>query len=157
MAVTSFIPTSFDRIASAHHGFFKRISQVAPLYFLTESDILEAHDFLIESYGGLEGIKNEGYLSYLCNLVEEKYDHLYRSAFIYLWHIVTSHAFLDGNKRLGALCMLWFLESNGEKWSGNFGQLEYLIMAIASGKIQEADAFTYFLRCSGWVIPKSNK
>jgi death on curing protein len=153
MTIQLIDPKNYVGLIDQRDGFFKRISQVTPIYFLTEADILMIQHYLIQRYGGLEGIKDEGYLSYLCNMVEEKYDHLYRSAFLYLWSIVKRHALNDGNKRTGAACMLWFLEMNGETWKGNLGQLEYLIMAISTSKIQENDAFIYFLRCSGWIVP----
>lgn len=148
-----FKPTNYVNIPNNRDGFFKRISQVEELYFLNEADVLLFHHYLLTRYGGYEGIRDEGGISYICENVEQKHEHLYQSAFSYLWYFVTRHPFNDGNKRLGAGCMLWFLESNGEVWAGNYGQLEYLIIAMAASKIQQADAFTYFLRCSGWVIP----
>ncbi len=50
--------------------------------------------------------------------------------------LISNHAFVDGNKRIGALIMLTFLELNGIKLSITDSELVRIILGVASGEIK---------------------
>ena len=61
----------------------------------------------------------ESQLQYLVEIVcqnfgdTELFPTLTQKAAVYAHHIITGHIFLDGNKRTGMTCALWFLVLNG--------------------------------------------
>lgn len=50
--------------------------------------------------------------------------------------LISNHAFVDGNKRIGALIMLTFLELNGIKLRLNDTELVKVILGVASGEMK---------------------
>ena len=85
------------------------------LKYLTIEDILRVAKGQVGSYQLL----NENQLHYLVEIVGEKlgdtelFPTLPKKAAVYAHHIITRHIFLDGNKRIGLTCALWFLVLNG--------------------------------------------
>ena len=85
------------------------------LKYLTIDDILRVAKGQVGSYQLL----NENQLHYLVEIVGEKlgdselFPTLPKKAAVYAHHIITRHIFLDGNKRIGLTCALWFLVLNG--------------------------------------------
>jgi death on curing protein len=49
----------------------------------------------------------------------------------YLFHVVSNHAFVDGNKRTGLLCALVFLDLNGVSLDQDSQALYDVTMAVA--------------------------
>jgi death-on-curing protein len=60
----------------------------------------ERLDYLVEAVGGTWGDI-------------ELYPTLAKKAAVYAHHIITGHIFMNGNKRIGITCALWFLVKNG--------------------------------------------
>ena len=85
------------------------------LRYLTIEEILKVAEGQVGSYQLL----NENQLHYLVGMVGEKlgdtelFPTLYQKAAVYAHRIITGHIFLDGNKRIGLTCALWFLVLNG--------------------------------------------
>lgn len=52
------------------------------------------------------------------------------------YNLVSNHAFVDGNKRIGLLVMLTFLEINGIKLSFTDDELIKIGLALANGKMK---------------------
>ena len=88
---------------------------------LTIDDIMLLHEKVIDKTGGIRGIRDIGLLEMAVNslfssfggedlykTVEEKGQQLCNS-------LIRNHPFLDGNKRIGILAMLVFLDLNGKK------------------------------------------
>ena len=88
---------------------------------LTIDDIMLLHEKIIDKTGGIRGIRDVGLLEMavsspfvsfdgedLYKTVEEKAEQLCNS-------LIRNHPFLDGNKRIGILAMLVFLDLNGKK------------------------------------------
>jgi death-on-curing protein len=153
---STYDPGGYIDLMHTHDKFFKRLSQTEQISFLSNIDVMTCHDYLIEIYGGLSGIRDENEIDYITEVIRVDYarkEHLYEAAFEYLWYIVRNHPFNDANKRTGIMCMMWFLENNGETWRGNLGQLEQQVIGIASRKVEYEDMFLAFLRVSGWNLP----
>lgn len=49
--------------------------------------------------------------------------------------LISNHAFVDGNKRIGMYVMMTFLESNGIKLRPPVGEVARAGLAVASGKM----------------------
>ena len=87
--------------------------------FLRLNEIIEIHTDQIARYGGLAGIRDMGLLQSAVAMPMSsfggQYLHadLYEMAAAYLYHLVNNHAFIDGNKRVGTVTAIVFLELNG--------------------------------------------
>ena len=76
---------------------------------LTTEDIFDIHDMQLGRYGGGEGLRDQGLLE--SALAQPRatfggdfvHDSLFAMAAAYLFHIVSNHPFVDGNKRTGLL------------------------------------------------------
>ena len=83
--------------------------------YLTIEDILRVAKGQVGSYQLLD----EDRLHYLVEIVGEKlgdtelFPTLTQKAAVYAHPVITGHIFLDGNKRIGLTCALWFLVLNG--------------------------------------------
>ncbi len=67
---------------------------------LTAQKIIEIHNEVIDKYGGTTGILNIGTVEYLVYLLKKEND-VFVKASLALHNIITSHPFMDGNKRTG--------------------------------------------------------
>ena len=107
---------------------------------LTKRQIILLHDQLIDETGGAHGIRDEGLLesavltpmhtfegTEMFPSVEEKAARLG-------YGLVKNHAFVDGNKRIGAHAMLVFLAVNGIRIWYTQKELSDIIVQIASGE-----------------------
>jgi len=111
--------------------------------FLTLVDVLEIHAMQLARYGGADGLRDRGLLeSALAQpqaTFEGEYVHegLFAMAAAYLFHIVSNHPFLDGNKRTGLLSSLVFLDINGITIERESEALYDLTMAVAEGLVKK--------------------
>jgi death on curing protein len=62
----------------------------------------------------------------------------------YLFHLCQNHAFVDGNKRVGANAAITFLLMND--WDTTFGEEELvdLVLSVASGRITKQELIGIF-------------
>src|SRR6185437_12902547 len=90
-----------------------------PIAFLTIDEVLELHLKQIELFGGSAGLRDRGLLesaiaqpsqTFACAYLHED---IAAMAAAYLFHIVSNHPFLDGNKRTGTDAAVVFLDLNG--------------------------------------------
>lgn len=108
--------------------------------YLTKEQIIYLHKRLIQEYGGMDGIRNEGLLeSAIASpfqtfssmefflTIEEKAARLG-------YGLVCNHCFIDGNKRTGAHAMLVFLALNGIQLDFTQEELIHIFLDLASGK-----------------------
>ena len=61
----------------------------------------------------------------------------------YLYHIVQNHPFVDGNKRVGLESARAFLALNGVEIDAPDDDLESLVLAVASGQADKAQAAAF--------------
>lgn len=106
---------------------------------LTVNDIMLLHEKIIDKTGGIRGIRDVGLLEMavsspfasfggedLYKTLEEKAEQLCNS-------LIRNHPFLDGNKRIGILAMLVFLDLNGKKLNIINEEIVSLGLGIAKG------------------------
>ena len=126
-----------------------------PIDFLTLADIIEIHRNQIQLYGGVHGIRNMALLSSAvavpCATFDGRYlcHDIFEMAAAYGFHICQNHPFIDGNKRVGLVAALVFLEFNGISTEDPGGELYGMMMGIASGKRNKADLENLLRKLSG--------
>jgi death-on-curing protein len=119
--------------------------------FLTLEDVLEIHAQQLARFGGGEGVRELGLLESALAQPEATFggefvhQDLWEMAAAYLFHVVSNHPFVDGNKRVGLLAALVFLELNGVSLTRGSEELYELTMAVA-GQRTKAEV-TATLRC----------
>lgn len=57
----------------------------------------------------------------------------------YLYHLVKNHPFVDGNKRAGALSLLFFLKKNAPEKVPRPKELERFTLSVASGVMSKEE------------------
>jgi death-on-curing protein len=109
--------------------------------FLSLDEILEIHEQQIERYGGSAGLRDPAGLESAVATPQATFggEFLHTSipamAAAYLFHLCQNHAFIDGNKRVGANAAITFLLMNG--WDATFSEEELvdLVLSVASGRL----------------------
>ena len=118
--------------------------------FLTLAEVLEIHGNQIHLYGGSRGIRDKGLLESAVAQPSSKFgdDFLHKTvtemAAAYLFHITQNHPFIDGNKRVGAVCAIVFLEINGYDFNISEELLEEIVLGVAAGKINKKTLIHFF-------------
>ena len=104
--------------------------------------VLLLHQLVIESTGGGEGVRDLGLLDSAIASAFQTFDgvDLYptkeEKAARLGFNLVSNHAFVDGNKRIGLLVMLSFLAINGINLKYTDDELVEVGIKLASGEIQ---------------------
>ena len=113
--------------------------------FLNLGEVLEIHRDQIARYGGLPGLRDLDLLKSAVAMPQATFDgeflhtDIFEMAAAYLFHIVGNHPFLDGNKRVGAVACLVFLELNGYEFTAPEKKLAEIVFALARGEVSKAD------------------
>ena len=112
--------------------------------------VLLLQQLVIKSSGGTAGVRDFGLLDSAIESVYQTFDgvELYpskeekgaRLGFC----LVSNHAFVDGNKRIGLLVMLSFLAINGIKMKYSDDELIEIGLSLADGKMKYEDLL-------GWI------
>ncbi|MCI0342299.1 MAG: type II toxin-antitoxin system death-on-curing family toxin [Planctomycetales bacterium] len=115
-----------------------------PPLFLELDKVLEIHRDQIERYGGTPGVRQMDLLESAIGMpragMSGRYFHadLFEMAAAYLFHIVSNHPFVDGNKRVGAMAAYAFLRLNGWKLRAPEAPFEALVRSTAEGRTEKA-------------------
>ncbi|MCI0641163.1 MAG: type II toxin-antitoxin system death-on-curing family toxin [Gemmataceae bacterium] len=119
--------------------------------FLTLEEVLQIHRDQIARYGGSAGVRDMGLLQSALAQPRATFGgqflhaDLFEMAAAYLFHLVQNHAFVDGNKRAGAVASLVFLTMNDQDIGMTNDELETLVLSVAEGKTAK-DAIANFFR-----------
>jgi death-on-curing protein len=111
--------------------------------FLDVEDVIEIHTTQLEVYGGSAGLRDRGLLESAVAQAQTtfggEFAHrgLFAMAAAYLFHIVSNHPFVDGNKRAGTLAAVVFLDVNGISINHPSEALYELTMSVAEGRIDK--------------------
>jgi death on curing protein len=103
--------------------------------------IKRIHSMLIAETGGLDGIRDEGLLESAINTPFQTFDKkpLYKSieakAARLGFSLINNHAFIDGNKRIGMMVMLFFLEINNISKECKDDEIIRVGLAVADGSM----------------------
>lgn len=108
----------------------------------TKDNVLSLQLLLIKTTGGRAGIRDYCLLDSAVESVYQTFDgkELYptkeEKAARLGYNLVTNHAFVDGNKRVGILTMLTYLELNGIKIQCLNSELVDAGMSLANGNMK---------------------
>ena len=106
---------------------------------LTKEQVLLLHSALTQETGGADGLRDEGLLESALEAPfqsfgeTDAYPSIQQKAARLGFGLIRNHAFLDGNKRIGAHAMLVFLSLNGIELTYTQSELSDLILAVAAG------------------------
>jgi death-on-curing protein len=118
--------------------------------WVDERDALTLHDKLLVAHGGARGIRDPGLLkSALARPLQqfaysEKPD-LIAMAAAYTTGIVKNHPFVDGNKRVGFVVGVLFLEMNSYRFKATEEDAAQAVLRLASSDLDE-EGYAQFLR-----------
>lgn len=119
------------------------------MILLTVDEIIELHTKLIARTGGSDGLRDLGLLESAVYSAqtsfgdEELYPTTSEKAARLMYALVSNHAFVDGNKRIGVFVMLMTLKLNGITIHYTQSELTGLGLSTASGKAKYEDILTW--------------
>jgi death-on-curing protein len=109
--------------------------------FLSLIEVLQIHQDQVDRYGGSQGTRVLALLQSALAMPEsgigDHYLHsdLFEMAAAYLFHIIKDHPFLDGNKRVGVVAALVFLDLNRVELQMSDDELVQLALGVATGQV----------------------
>lgn len=116
--------------------------------FIQIEEVIALHEAIIEASGGSFGIRDEGGLESALNAAQQRayYENapLALCAATYAYHLTTSHAFVDGNKRIGAGVAFLFVRLNGGIYDATEDEWHDLFMGIAAATITRDQTEEFF-------------
>jgi len=116
---------------------------MADLNFPRKDKVPELQADLINEFGGIQGLRDEGTFEFALVAAENR--HYYEDselsvlAATYAYHLRQAHAFLDGNKRIGAAVAGIFLKMNNAKLSTSNKNLIQLFLDNAASRLSRGD------------------
>lgn len=110
------------------------------MIILSKEQILLLHTQLLEETGGSDGVRDDGLLDSALNAPfhsfgsTDVYPSIQQKAARLGYGLVKNHAFVDGNKRIGAHAMLVFLALNKVELDYTQEELSDIFLKIAAGE-----------------------
>ncbi len=107
--------------------------------WITVDVIYAVHEMLLDRFGGLSGIRDEGLLHSALSRPQHSFAYesptVFEMATEYTLGIVKNHPFLDGNKRTGFMAAYVFLGTNGIDFTASEEEVVINTLALAAGEI----------------------
>ena len=119
---------------------------------LTKEQILMLHNELIRETGGSGGLRDEGLLDSALNAPfqgfgdVDRFPSLQQKGSRLGYGLICNHAFVDGNKRIGAHAMLLFLSLNGIELEYTQNELSDMILDVAAGNLRFEDMVKWIIK-----------
>lgn len=119
---------------------------------LTKEQILMLHNELIRETGGSGGMRDEGLLDSALNAPfqgfgdVDSFPSLQQKGARLGYGLICNHAFVDGNKRIGAHAMLLFLSLNGIELEYTQNELSDMILDVAAGNLRFEDMVKWIIK-----------
>ncbi|MCR1900129.1 type II toxin-antitoxin system death-on-curing family toxin [Irregularibacter muris] len=119
--------------------------------WLSKEQVIKIHSMLINQTGGIDGIKDEGLLESALNAPFQTFDgeYIYKTikakAAKLGYFLIKNHPFIDGNKRIGILVMMTFLEINGIEIDCTDEELIILGLGLADGSINDMELLNWII------------
>ena len=113
--------------------------------FLTLVEVVAIHQDQIRRYGGAVGVRDWGLLKSAVAMPAAMFGgqflhgELTEMAAAYLFHLVSNHPFIDGNKRVSAAAADVFLALNGWELTANEDAYADLVISVAAGKTGKSE------------------
>ena len=109
---------------------------------IDKDKVLLLHQMIAQETGGAVGVRDIGLVESALNNAyatfggEELYKTKEEKAASLWFSLISNHAFVDGNKRIGLYVMLTFLEAEGIKMNCSNDDLVDLGLSVASGSMK---------------------
>lgn len=122
------------------------------MMILTVEEIVYLHNLLIRRFGGSDGLRDRGLLESAVYSIGAAYDDaemfptIEEKAARLAFGLITNHAFVDGNKRIGIMAMMTTLELNSVSLISSTDELTELGLGIADGKLGYEDILAWIER-----------
>ena len=102
------------------------------------------HNDQRREHGGLPGVRDENVLESALARPQQKWHYAEKPdvpalAAAYGFGLVEGHPYRDGNKRIGFLAMVTFLEMNGHEFDATDADVVTEILTLADGRVSEAE------------------
>ena len=107
----------------------------------SKDKVLLLHKLIAEETGGSIGVRDEGLLESALEMAfasfdgEELYPTKEEKGARLGYNLISNHAFVDGNKRIGMYVMLTFLEVNGIRLVCTNDEVATVGLSVASGSM----------------------
>lgn len=118
----------------------------------SKDKVLLLHQLMAEATGGGVGVRDNDLLesaienAFLTFDGKELYPTKEEKAAQLGFSLISNHAFVDGNKRIGVYIMLSFLEINGIKIEATNDEVVDLGLSVASGKMDATEITHWIIR-----------
>ena len=115
----------------------------------SKEKVLLLHKMIAQETGGSIGLRDEALLESALEQIfagfggQEFYPTKEEKGARLGYTLISNHAFVDGNKRIGIYVMLTFLEINGIRMECTNEELVHVGMSVASGAMQYEDLLTW--------------
>ena len=116
---------------------------------LSKEKVLQLHTLLAKETGGSDGLRDEGLLesallSAFSGFSGNAFYPTYEEKGARLGYaLISNHAFLDGNKRIGVFVMLVFLEVNGMHLKCTNEEVTAVGLGVAAGTMNYNDLLAW--------------
>ena len=117
----------------------------------SKEKVLLLHKMLAEATGGSVGVRDEGLLDSALEAAfagirdQEFYPSKEEKGARLGYTLISNHAFVDGNKRIGVYVMLSFLEMNGIRIRCTDEELVYIGLSVADGRMDYEELLQWVL------------
>ena len=117
----------------------------------SKEKVLLLHRIMAEATGGSVGLRDEGLLdsalegAFAGSGDREFYPTKEEKGARLGYTLISNHAFVDGNKRIGVYIMLSFLEMNGIRLQCTDDELVDIGLSVASGRMKYEDLLQWVL------------
>ena len=122
------------------------------MIWISAEDVILIHSRVIEGSGGLDGLRDRDGLEAAVSAPMQTFDgkELYPTDLEKIarldFGLASNHAFVDGNKRIGAMMTQLLLKWNGYELTLRSGELADMFIAIADGTAKEKDLLDWIHR-----------
>ncbi len=122
------------------------------MIFPDKAKVIKYHAWLIERFGGSQGLRDEGAFESALKAAENRRHYeqadVVTCAATYAYHLSQAHAFIDGNKRIAAAIAELFLTINNASLQASDEELEEMYLDLAAGRITRDEIERLF---AGWA------
>ena len=122
------------------------------MIWISAEDVILIHSRVIEGSGGLDGLRDRDGLEAAVSAPMQTFDgkELYPTDLEKIarlgFGLASNRAFVDGNKRIGAMMTQLLLKWNGYDLTLHTGELADMFIAIADGTAKEKDLLDWIHR-----------
>lgn len=115
------------------------------MIWVSADDVIALHSIIIKKTGGIDGVRDRSGLEAAVAAPLQSFggEDFYPTTIDKIarlgYGLAANHAFIDGNKRIGALMTQLLLQWNGYRLVLNRGELADMFIAIADGSAGEIE------------------